>query len=481
MDFKKGRPLIFYDINNSLDLSKDNQVYDTCIIGAGAAGITLALDLEKKGFKVALCEAGNFEYSEISQDSYKGKIAADPYLPLDTARLRFLGGSTNHWAGWCRPFESIDFNRGYMGEHFRWPIAYADIFAYRDRACEILEIPNKFEANDRNMTKDIKKIDFQFSPPVRFGSKYKNILAKSDSIKVFLNANLVGLEGTKGNITSAKFMNYKNKSIFIKSKKFIFSMGGIENSRFLLWFSRLYGNKFFNTSTPIGEYWMEHPHFTVGRAIVNKTVLKYPFYATTQIAQKDLNILGCGLRVEPLEHSGAKKLFNDLMCSAPSISRKLINPDLVCGVKFRSAWEQAPEKNNKILLSDEKDNFDVNRPILFWKKNNIDRTTLVDSINRFNDWVLMKNLGRIKLEDWVLNNEEYPEKDELAGYHHMGGTRMHNLEEYGVVDKNCKVYGSKNLYMAGSSVFTTGGYNNPTLPIIQLTLRLADHLVSITN
>ena len=93
----------------------------------------------------------------------------------------------------------------------------------------------------------------------------------------------------------------------------------------------------------------------------------------------------------------------------------------------------------------------------------------------------MKNLGRIKLEDWVLNNEEYPENDELAGYHHMGGTRMHNLEEYGVVDKNCRVYGSKNLYMAGSSVFTTGGYNNPTLPIIQLTLRLADHLASITN
>jgi len=60
----------------------------------------------------------------------------------------------------------------------------------------------------------------------------------------------------------------------------------------------------------------------------------------------------------------------------------------------------------------------------------------------------------------------------------MGGTRMHESKIYGVVDSNCKVYGSENLYVAGSSLFTTGGHNNPTLPIVQLALRLADHLSS---
>jgi choline dehydrogenase-like flavoprotein len=58
----------------------------------------------------------------------------------------------------------------------------------------------------------------------------------------------------------------------------------------------------------------------------------------------------------------------------------------------------------------------------------------------------------------------------------MGGTRMHATEEYGVVDENCKVYGSSNLYVAGSSIFTTGGHNNPTLPIVQFAVRLAKHL-----
>ena len=90
--------------------------------------------------------------------------------------------------------------------------------------------------------------------------------------------------------------------------------------------------------------------------------------------------------------------------------------------------------------------------------------------------MLDKELGRLQLFNWMIKNEDYPDYDELAGYHHMGGTRMHVNPEFGVVDKNCKVYGSDNLYMAGSSVFTTGGHNNPTLPIIQLALRLANHL-----
>ena len=80
------------------------------------------------------------------------------------------------------------------------------------------------------------------------------------------------------------------------------------------------------------------------------------------------------------------------------------------------------------------------------------------------------------MDDWILNDLDYPTDDELAGYHHMGGTRMHKDVQFSVVDKNCLVYGSQNLFVVGSSVFTTGGHNNPTLPIVQLSLRLGEHL-----
>ena len=63
-----------------------------------------------------------------------------------------------------------------------------------------------------------------------------------------------------------------------------------------------------------------------------------------------------------------------------------------------------------------------------------------------------------------------------GGAHHMGTTRMHDDPRQGVVDRNSKVHGVDNLYVAGSSVFPTSGAANPTLTLVALTLRLADHL-----
>ena len=99
-----------------------------------------------------------------------------------------------------------------------------------------------------------------------------------------------------------------------------------------------------------------------------------------------------------------------------------------------------------------------------------DRETIKKSTFVFNKWLMSSDGGQLKLDDWILNDSDYPIDDEIGGYHHMGGTRMATTEKLGVVDKNCKVFGSNNLYIAGSSIFTTGGHNNPTLPIVQFSL-----------
>ena len=96
---------------------------------------------------------------------------------------------------------------------------------------------------------------------------------------------------------------------------------------------------------------------------------------------------------------------------------------------------------------------------------------------KFNNWLVSTDKGRLKLYDWVFESHNWPSDGEIGGYHHMGGTRMHSSEKYGVVDKNCKIFGSENIYVAGSSIFTTGGQNNPTLPVVQFSLRLADYLM----
>jgi len=63
-----------------------------------------------------------------------------------------------------------------------------------------------------------------------------------------------------------------------------------------------------------------------------------------------------------------------------------------------------------------------------------------------------------------------------GNFHHLGATRMHTDPAMGVVDADCRVHGVSNLYIAGSSVFPTYGCSNPTLTVVAMALRLADHL-----
>lgn len=468
------------DLNNSQEINNNFSNFDVAVIGAGAAGITIAKKIAFKGKKVALIEAGGYDYSEESQKIYSAKTIGDYYYDLDVARLRYFGGTTNHWGGMCRPFEEEDFNREYLDQAFKWPINNQDINFYLKEACEILEIPFVFY-DETLKNSNIKRINFQFSdPPVRFNEKYFDELVKNPLIHVFLNSNLVDLNFNSDEISGAKIKSYTDKNATINAKKFVFALGGIENSRYLLWFRKKYGKRFMSDTQSLGRYWMEHPHFVLGRIILNKLKVKETYLTLTAEAQKKHNILNCGFRIELNTVSDVKTMIREILCLAPKLGKSLLNlanKNLMCGGRFLAAWEQAPNYENCITLDTNLlDRFGIPKPVLNWRKREIDRKTLMKSIEELNNWLLSINGGRVQIDEWLINNKDYPNYDEVAGYHHMGGTRMHKNVRYGVVDAKCKVYGSNNLYMAGSSVFTTGGHNNPTLPIIQLALRLANHL-----
>jgi choline dehydrogenase-like flavoprotein len=470
--------IIDLNIQNNKDIP--NFLYDVCIIGAGAAGITVANELGASGLKIALIEAGSTEFTEESQDLYQGKITGDPYLPLDVTRLRYLGGSTNHWGGMCRTFEEVDFDRGYLGDEYKWPIEFNEIYKYLEKACKILEIDNNFEYPDLNL-ENVKPIKFQTSM-VRFKEKYQSQLSNSPNITLFINSNLQDINGDNEEIKTIKVQSYTNNSSTIKAKKFVLAMGGIENSRYLLWFKKKYGGKYFDPTTPIGEYWMEHPTFSLGRAFVKNSVYVKQFYSLKKKPQKMNKILGCSFRMHGASSSETKQMLKNLICVAPNLGKKiaeLLDKRLLCGILFRASWEQSPAKTSTVTLLSEVDRFGISKANLTWSKNALDRKTIKQSINIFNEWFLRDDIGRIKLDDWLLNDLDYPENDELGGQHHMGGTRMSDNRKFGVVDRNCKVFGSKNFYVAGSSIYVTGGYQNPTLGIVQFSLRLSDHLKSI--
>ena len=81
--------------------------------------------------------------------------------------------------------------------------------------------------------------------------------------------------------------------------------------------------------------------------------------------------------------------------------------------------------------------------------------------------------GRLRIDNEAIYSRV------TGGGHTMGTTRMGNDSKTSVVDKDCRVHGYRNLYIAGSSVFTSGGYANPTLTIVALAARLSDHLVDV--
>jgi len=454
--------------------------YDVCVIGAGAAGITVAVKLARLGKRVALCEGGAFEYDPASQDCYAGEVIGDPYFDLDAARLRYFGGSTNHWGGMSRSFDPVDFDRGYLGPEYRWPIGYDDLNAYLSEACDILEINDQFEDQTIDDRYGIKRIQFELSPPVRFGEKFHDEITASDKIDLYINANFTGFTGADRRVNEVVLSNYDGTAFPIRTGMVIMAMGGIENSRQLLWVAQRHGSAFFDDQTPIGRYWMEHPHFTLGKALVANSVSDHEHYAIAGQAQQKLGILNCGFRVEKRSPQTTKQLVRELACVAPKVGEwaaDLAGRNLICGVRFRAAWEQAPVFENRVALSaDSKDQFGIPTTELHWRKTALDRKTIELSCDHLNLWLLDSELGRLRLNDWVYKDLDYPERDELAGYHHMGGTRMSTSARYGVVDGNCRMFGSENIYIAGSSLFTTGGHNNPTLPLVQLSLRLAEHL-----
>ncbi|MCV2891040.1 GMC oxidoreductase [Ruegeria aquimaris] len=459
------------------------QQYDVCILGAGAAGITLAIRLGRAGKRVALCEGGGLDYEDDSQEIYAGQTIGDPYFDLDIARLRYFGGSTNHWGGYCRSFEPTDFNRGYLGDDFRWPISHDDILPYLAEACEIVEISSDYRDRLVDEELGLRQVDFKYSPPVRFGEKFQAEIESSKNIDLFLNCNFTDLTGADRRVRSVKLRNYADQDLEIRANSVVFAMGGIDNSRQLLWMERLHGGSFFDRDLPIGRYWMEHPHFIIGEALIKSWDQANLYFALTEKMQKALGIMGCGVVVEEQGDSTTKRLIKDLLCVAPGVgawAADLAGKKLICSYRFQAAWEQAPNRENRVALSDRAvDRFGVPQSELHWRKASIDRETMLASTQQFNAFILRENLGRLQLRDWVYQGDEYPDDDILAGYHHMGGTRMSYSPRYGVVDGNCKVFGAENLYVAGSSLYTTAGYNNPTLAIVQFALRLADHLVKV--
>lgn len=142
--------------------------------------------------------------------------------------------------------------------------------------------------------------------------------------------------------------------------------------------------------------------------------------------------------------------------------------------KIGSLCEQSPNPESRVFLADDTDALGVPKTVIDWQMNEFDKRTIRRAATAIAQDFARNDVGRIQLKDFILDESlDIPFSHHS---HHIGTTRMAASAEHGVVDGNCRVFGVDNLYAAGSSIFSTGGANNPTLDIVQFALRLADHL-----
>ena len=462
--------------------------YDVCIIGAGAAGIVLARKLARAGQSVLLAEAGGVEYSDQSQSIYQGDVIGDPYPDLDIARLRYFGGSTNHWGGVCRPLDRRDFQPKRYTTYTTWPIEPDDLAPYLDETCAVLGLDPIPDDVPLPGTQDLQQMFWRYAGRLRLGEEYFEEIKNDDYVSLLLNANFSGFQIQEDQITTANFLNYDRYHFAIEAKYFVLACGGIENCRLLLIENQKWNNSLGNSSKMVGKYFMEHPHFTIGEHYLYRD---HPFQPTddeefnltpTQDFMERTEILNCRITLDlDQPRQGWRGFVQSAMCNvAPEMSASLMEAmgrRFICGGTVRATWEQEPRVENRIALAEDVDFFGRPRARMIWRKSELDKKIFTTLALRVAQYLAEVDGGRLRFYDWVLDPDgEYPVRGKLAAKHHMGGTRMATSPRDGVVDKDCRVFGMANLFVAGSSVFPNGGQSNPTLTIVELSLRLADFL-----
>ncbi len=506
---------------------------DLCIIGAGAAGITLARELADAPFEITLLESGGFDLDPQTQALTDGKIVGMPYRALPSTRLRCFGGTTQHWGGWCRAFDDIDFSEREWVPHSGWPITRADLVDYYVRAQEICQLgpfaydPSDWDISDTPALKlasgNVKSRVIQFSPPTRFGLRYRDAILHAKNNKLYLYSNVVRIEPSKNGkqILRLDLKTLSGNTFSVRAKQYVLATGGIENPRMLLAANDVIRTGIGNDNDLVGRYFSDHMQLDTGGLFPLRSDISFDFYelesreklhkpirsngratpimgylTLTEDAQRSARTLNYSGNLErsywsdyfmhtaKLHKNAETRLqeFTDGLTTIWSNMQEAADiafTDRSLSVtrnfyKITTTQEQAPNPNSRVLLSSEMDSLGMPIVKLDWQLTDLDKHTIKTAMKLIASAVSKAGIARLHVP-LRLEVDDWPAYMGISA-HHSGTTRMHANPKLGVVDANCQVHGISNLYVLGSSVFPTNSHGNPTLTIVALSLRLADLL-----
>lgn len=498
---------------------------DLCIVGAGAAGISIALEWIHAPRKVILLEGGGFDVEPAMQDLYRGEIVGQPYYPLEAARLHCFGGTTGHWAGYCSPYDASDFEQRPWVASSGWPVTRAELDPFYARAQPLLDLgPYDYDASSwkrRDATLAALPLDdrsfvtkmWQFSPPTHFGTKYRDTIVKAPNVHLYTHANVVEVVANDAvtAVDGLRIRMLSGREHRVRATTYVLACCSLQSARLLLASNRQAAAGLGNGNDLVGRYFMEHIEMPGGSLVLRKAdVPQTKAYmleflrtkargeiALTAEAQRTHRALNGTLSLEaaPFGEPG-KSTFEFLPPKAvealrvwdlngrrgpfplggaaapPPDSVKDAPPFFQLAVRM----EQSPNPDSRVSLGTEKDALGMPRVRLDWRLTSFEKRSIRNLYELLGREVGRLGIGRVQLREWLLDDDHTWPSFVSGGWHHMGTTRMSTDPKHGVVDADCRVHGLGNLYIAGAAVYPTAGSANPTLTLVALSLRLADHL-----
>ena len=490
---------------------------DLCVVGAGPAGIALARELVGERARLLLLESGGSESEAAVQELNDGATIGDPYAGLRATRCRAVGGAAHLWntpvggaTGGAKyaPLDPWDFSARGELPLAGWPFDLAHLrpfyiraqalcglgpFAYEGREWSDDERPCLTFNDDRLTTKV-----YQFGAGELFTRTHPRVIAGSDNVALCHHATVCGLELSSGRHVAALSCSSLTALRFrVRAKIFVFAAGAVENARLLL-LSGSGADALGNRHGWVGRCFMEHlrdyalilvprspdllaratfydSHPARGGVIVGgRIALTEEAVRREKLPNASITLLP-RLKTWPAPSSVAGRCVGRLRRLAGwkehmgygwSRERELARK---CeAFQLLINFEQQPNPENRVALASQSDILGMPQIELYWRWRREEQEQLERLRAVIAAGLEASHLGRVDIRAGM--------KPDPNSHHHAGTTRMHVDPRHGVVDADGRVHGTDNSCVAGSSVFPTAGFANPTLTIVALALRLADHL-----
>ena len=493
-----------------------------CIVGAGAAGIVLAVELSRRGKQVVLLEGGGHAVEEESQHVYGSESPDLPHRGLHEGRVRALGGTTTKWGGQILELDALDFERRPWVAESGWPFPKSELTRHYARALELEGVATSL-LEDAAVWKALGMDSPEFAPLCLYFSRWcpepnfaqlHRVALEGPKIDVWVHANAVELVMEDGQAKGVRCKTLGGTEAVFVADEYIFCLGAIESSRFFLqprnealpW----------NRSGLLGQHFQDHIDCTAALieplsaarfhdsfdAVFLRGYKYNPKLKLDSATQQREQLLQVGATFFssdedeslPAIKNTAKNLLRgrfgsvsaadalQLLRHGPALLRNAYRYAVEhrayhapkAQMKMRVHCEQEPSGSSAITLSDQRDEFGLLRTRLSWKISELELRTIRGMVQTAQK--ALHGVARLVPDAELMNGDPNFVARCEDSFHHMGGMRMDAEERCGVVDPNLRLHGTKNVHVCSSAVFPTSGFSNPTHTLLALAVRLAEHL-----